>query len=91
MALEVTCIKKGDRYNPHQAITHIGGVRLGLPWMITQDEAIERIESRKEEYYVLQDFQKVEIIVVSNNNKKYLKTENDGETSNNLLSLPECP
>ncbi|MDD3927909.1 MAG: DUF3892 domain-containing protein, partial [bacterium] len=28
---------------------------------------------------------------VSASGNKYLKTQNDGEQPNNLLSLPECP
>nr|WP_269474859.1 DUF3892 domain-containing protein [Serratia ureilytica] len=32
-------------------------------------------------------------VIVSNSaaGNKYLKTQNDGEQPNNLLSLPECP
>lgn len=30
------------------------------------------------------------IVSVSRFGNKYLKTENDGETPDNLLSLPEC-
>nr|WP_301538770.1 DUF3892 domain-containing protein [Klebsiella pneumoniae] len=30
------------------------------------------------------------IVAVSASGNKYLKTQNDGEQPNNLLSLPEC-
>lgn len=31
------------------------------------------------------------VVAVSAADNKYIKTQNDGEQPNNLLSLPECP
>ncbi len=90
---QVQCIKKSDRKNPHERITHIGGINpSGTRWRITQEEAIAGIESGKWRFWVSAGGRSVWVIVaVSAAGNKYLKTENDGEQPNNLLSLPECP
>ncbi|MGH6660137.1 MAG: DUF3892 domain-containing protein [Rhodospirillales bacterium] len=89
----VRCINKSDRPNPHERITHIGGTNAdGTRWRITQESAIEGIETDKWNFYVEVDGDRVEVIVaVSRYENKYLKTEADGDMPNNLLSLPECP
>lgn len=89
---EVTCINKSDRMNPHERITHIGGTNPnGERWKLDQQAAIAGIESGKWSFYVSVDKKTVRVIVAkSAHGHKYLKTENDGEHPNNLLSLPEC-
>ena len=89
---EVLCIAKGDRLNPHERITHIGGRNGdGSAWKITQQAAIEGIENGKWSFYVSRGGRTVSVMVsLSRYGHKYLKTENDGEQPDNLLSLPEC-
>ena len=93
MAIQVECINKSDRYNPHERIKNIGGVNPnGTRWKLTQQQAIEGIESGKYEFFVSVDAKPVRVIVaISQHGNKYIKTEADGEQPNNLLSLPECP
>ncbi|MDD5382313.1 MAG: DUF3892 domain-containing protein, partial [Candidatus Margulisbacteria bacterium] len=56
---EVGCIVKRERNNPHERITHIGGVNpSGTRWKLTQEEAISGIESGKYAFYVLKDGKK---------------------------------
>ncbi|MBA4179627.1 MAG: DUF3892 domain-containing protein [Chloroflexi bacterium] len=90
----VTCINKSDRYNPHERIRSIGGKNAdGTAWKLTQQAAIEGIESGKWSFYVERPAgDRVRVVVaLSAAGNKYLKTEADGDQPNNLLALPECP
>jgi hypothetical protein len=87
--VEIKCINKSDRYSAHERIKSIGD---GRHWKMPQETAIAGIEAGQWRFYVNQAGRKVWVIVaVSAAGNKYLKTENDGEQPNNLLSLPECP
>jgi hypothetical protein len=92
MANQILCIKKSDRMDPHERITHIGGINdQGQRWRTTQQEAIQGIESGKWQFHVRISSRDVPVVVaVSQYGNKYIKTEADGYEPNNLLSLPEC-
>jgi hypothetical protein len=84
---EVKCVKKTDRYDPHERIRAIGGWN----WLLTQQDAISSIEQGKYAFYVSVQGKPVDVIVsTSRYGNKYLKTVSDGEQPNNLLSLMEC-
>jgi Protein of unknown function (DUF3892) len=90
--VQIKCINKSDRLNPHERITHVGGYETSQ-WKITQQQAITYIESGEWSFWVKPPkADKVGVIVATSRyGNKYLKTEADGEQPNNLLSLPECP
>ncbi|MBE0530275.1 MAG: DUF3892 domain-containing protein [Rhodospirillales bacterium] len=90
--LQITCINKSDRMNPHERILRVGGGQTILgSWRKSQEEAISEIETGTNRFYVHVGGKSVWVIVATSRfGNKYLKTEDDGEQPNNLLSLPEC-
>lgn len=87
-------MKKTDRKNAHERIRALGGVGPDRTrWTHTQEQAIRNIQGGIYNYYVEQPTgHRVKVIIgKSAAGNEYLKTENDGEQPNNLLSLPECP
>lgn len=91
--LEIKCISKSDRFNPHERIINIGGLNPnGSRWKLDQKDAIQGIKDNKWTFYVTKLGKTVRVIIAkSPYGHEYLKTEADGEQPNNLLSLPECP
>lgn len=90
--LQILCINKSDRTNPHERILYIGGKNADSSnWRLSQANAIEGIIEGKWEFYVNRGGSIANVIVAeSRYGNKYLKTVNDGEQPDNLLSLPEC-
>lgn len=89
---EVKCINKTNRSSAHERISHIGGVNSdGSRWKVTSEYAITSIKSNQHSYYVRQGNHEVNVIVATRYGTDYLKTQNDGDSPDNLLSLPECP
>lgn len=93
MANQILCIRKSDRMEPHGRITHIGGLNdRGQRWFISQEEAIQGIETGKWQFQLRIRGRNVPIIVaLSGEGQKYLTTPADRIHPNDLLSLPECP
>ena len=90
---EIKCINKSDRTNIHERINYIGGLNAnGNRWKISLQDAIDAIETNKWNFYVSKNGKQVNVIIAkSAAGYKYLKTEADDTTTDNLLSLPECP
>lgn len=92
MEVQISCINKDDRYDPHESITHVGGMHNGKRWRMTLTEAIRAVEEGTYKFYVNVNNDSVRVIVaVSRLGHKFLKTVADGDLPNNLLSLRECP
>jgi hypothetical protein len=89
--IEIKCINKSDRMNPHERIQNVGGGTGTNRWKQPEDQTIREIENGTWSYYVTQGGRTVDVIVASRLGRKYLKTVADGESPDNLLSLPECP
>lgn len=91
--VEIKCINKTDRFDPHDRIKSVGGVNAdGTRWKLSQPDAIVGIETGKWTFFVRQQGSVARVVVaVSRYGNKYLKTVADNEQPDNLLSLPECP
>ena len=88
--IQIKCINKNPREDIHHRITHVGGY-TDKPWKITLDEAIRYIETDEWNFFTHVNGYSRWVIVATRNGRKYLKTEADQDTPDNLLSLPECP
>jgi hypothetical protein len=94
--VQVSCIvKRGDHYNPHERIEKLGGVYSGKRWQMTEEDIIAELlkpdSSRRWNFYVTINGKAVWVVVALHEGRRYLKTEPDGYSPNNLLALPECP
>jgi Protein of unknown function (DUF3892) len=89
---EIKCINKSDRYNIHERILSIGGLKNdGTSWKLSLNRAIKGIEDGDWTFYVNKAGNKVNVVIAeTSQGNKYLKTEADTTDKNNLLELPEC-
>ena len=93
-SVQISCIVKTDRTNPHERIHSVGGVNAdGTRWKLAEDQAILYIENGTYQFYVERPVgQRVAVVIAKSQwGNKYLKTIADGEQPNNLLALPTCP
>ena len=92
--LQVTCINKPDRTNPYARIQALGGVDgNGIPWYMTEDQAIATIESGQNALYTNVNGQSANVVVMQPKSllgNKYLRTNPDTTPEDNLLYLEEC-
>lgn len=90
--VQIQCIRKSNRSDPHERIHGVGGVNAnGTRWYLAIDAAIAGIEAGKWRFWTTGGGKSVWVVIAIHNGHKYLKTEADGIHPNNLLSLPECP
>lgn len=92
--VQITCVVKTDRPNPHERIQSVGGVNPdGTRWKLSEDNAIAYIENGTYSFYVERPFGHTVAVIIARSQwgHKYLKTVADGEHPNNLLSLSTCP
>lgn len=88
---KISCINKREHSSAYERIANVGGIHNGSRWKLTLDEAIRSIENGSRSYYTSVGGHERNVIVASRNGVKYLKTEADNDTPDNLLSLDECP
>ena len=85
--VQVTCINKQPRNNPHEGITHLGGNK----WKWTRQQVIDSINAKTNTFFTMVGGKRANIGVVNGPNGPYLRTHADGVWNDNLLALPECP
>lgn len=90
--VEIKCINKSDRQNPWERITHIWWENYDWSeYWIRQEQAIDYINSKEYSFYVNVWWDRVNVIVSKSRFwNEYIKTENDWDEPNNLLSLNKC-
>jgi hypothetical protein len=84
--LQVTCIRKIPRDNPHEGITAIGG----FGWILTTPVAIQHIRFGTNTFFTQVNGRFARVAVVDGPNGPYLRNHADGYWTNNLLALAEC-
>lgn len=84
--VQVQCINKQPRNNPHEGITHLGGAG----WKWTRDQVIQSIEARTNTFFTHVNGKRADVGVVNGPNGKYVRTHADGQWNDNLLALREC-
>ena len=91
-ARRIECASKKSR-DGRRRITHIGGSTAdGRRWKVSQEDAIEEIESGKAGYYCDTGGQSYLVVVAKDKSgAKFLKSVIDVDAPDSLLKLPDCP
>lgn len=84
--LQVKCINKQPRNDPHEGITHLGGDG----WKWTRAQVVAAIEQGLHTFYTLVNGNRATVSVVNGEHSKYVRTHADGKWNDNLLALNEC-
>lgn len=92
MSRQIMCInKRPNHYSPHERIQAIGGLANGQRWKRAEADAIADVKRDRQSYYTSVNGKSAWVVVATHKGREYLKTQNDGYSPDNLLSLPECP
>jgi hypothetical protein len=84
--VQVMCINKEPRQDPHHGITHLGG----SSWRWTRQQVVDSINAGTNTFYTLVGGIRANIGVRNGPHGDYVQTHADGYWNNNLLSLIEC-
>ncbi len=91
MSQRITHIRKPDRDNRHEAISHYGQRQSNGTVAVQEREAfIQNLIDHNESAYVNEDGKGAWCMIKDNGHIRYLQTEADATSVNNLLNLPEC-
>ena len=91
--IRIRCINRTGNNAVFHKIRFIGGINDdGSRWKLSQQMAVDLIQSGKYHLYVVVNRKPLSVIVgTSPDGLKYLKAEIDAEEQSSLLNLPECP
>ena len=95
MSIKITCIKKsgGNHENPYAAIELLGWIneQTNATGQSTREVIYDWIKEGGTAYVLDKFGNKAYLITaISSHGTKYVKTEPDNTTTDNLLKLPEC-
>ena len=92
MAIRITHIRKPDRDNRYEAISHYGtsDTTDGTFGVIERASLISQLETNGLYAYVSEDGNQAICDIKDNGNIRFLQTRPDASEANNLLSLPQC-
>lgn len=88
----ITHIRKKDRLNTHEHITHVGNL-LTASWIWPREKVIKNIEQKIDTFFVLDNQghrSEVGVVYPKDGRLPFLRTHADGFWNDNLLSLPQC-
>lgn len=85
--LQVTCTLKSG--TTHESITHLGGEEGG-GWLWAKEHVITAIEAKTHSFYTFENGRRA-IVGIVDGPPKHLRTHVNGEWTNHLLALPNCP
>jgi len=78
-----------DNIDPRDRVGFVGGIaKDGSAWKIPTAIVIQGIESGKWKFYVSHGTRTAWVVVATDGERKYLKTEGDGLEPDSLLKLP---
>ncbi|MDN5201267.1 DUF3892 domain-containing protein [Fulvivirgaceae bacterium BMA10] len=84
---QIKCTTK----NLSREVTHVGGQdTYGTSFYEVERDAVYHIENNIHSYFTRVDGREAEVLVVTINGVKHLRTSSDGTTRNNLSQLPDC-
>src|SRR5262245_49030269 len=86
---QIACINRTESSAPYERIDRVGGPE-GEGWTLSVDEIVAQIKGNRASFWVEVGGQRVDVIVTSRSGREFIKTRPDGDSPNNLLSLPEC-
>lgn len=84
--VQVTCINKLPRNDPHEGITYLGG----SGWKWPRADVIQSIRNKTNTFFTRVNGKRADVGIVEGQNGAYLRTYADGQWNDNLLALPEC-
>lgn len=95
MAVRITAIRKaaGNHYDPYEAVSHYKWINEsnGNTDISSRETMVNWVENKKGRAYVSSSEGTVDCFVnTSARGTKFLQTNADSRSSNNLLNLPEC-
>ena len=89
---QVTCITKPHPHSSREHITHVGGINSqGAFWYYTRQQVADMIDSGNYRFHVRVGLYDVPVRTYTLRGVKYIRTEPDETTRDNLLYLDQCP